>query len=303
MRVFRVRLLQIGKDFSATSEGGLLPLDTEISSQLITDSMYERITPDSTVIISYDSAGNAAVALASEWDSERDTGGYIRLDVPGTCLAVVHVHDRNGLPKKRLERITRAYRFHQIIRSNDHKVVIVALNHKGQLYISREGFDTLTEAEARLRDHRGSWVVVHLNQFSRLRPLPEQTDPFSLKLPVQGTITVANGQDLCGLFLKPQDLFLDLIVEWVFWHSSGGFPVKKIMERIELVDNGMQADGQTRVLSRFGERDEYHVFEKLLDGKTRLVFLGTDLNRAREFIYTRPGLFLLAKPIDHVDTH
>ena len=30
--------------------------------------------------------------------------------------------------------------------------------------------------------------------------------------------------------------------------------MKKIMERIELVDNGMQADGQTRVLSRVGEQ-------------------------------------------------
>ena len=199
------------------------PLNAKIPSQPISDPMYERITPDSAVIISYDSAGNAAIAPESEWDSEQDVRGYIRLEVPGTCLAVVHANDKNDLPKKRLERITRASRFLQIIRSNNDKVVIVSLNDKGQLYISRDGFHTLAEAKARLRDHKGSWVVVHLNQFNRLRPLPEQTDPFSLRLPVQGTITVANGENLCGLFLKPRGLFDNLIIDWVFWYCLRWF--------------------------------------------------------------------------------
>ncbi|MGA7983163.1 MAG: hypothetical protein WCA32_23425 [Chromatiaceae bacterium] len=280
-----------------------IALNAQTPSQPVSEPMYERISPDSAVIISYDSAGNAAIAPESEWDSEQDVRGYIRLEVPGTCLAVVHVNDKNDLPKKRLERITRASRFLQIIRSNNDKVVIVSLNDKGQLYISRDGFHTLAEAKARLRDHKGSWVVVHLNQFNRLRPLPEQTDPFSLRLPVQGTITVANGENLCGLFLKPRGLFDNLIIDWVFWYASGGFAVKTILERIELVDNSIQADGQTSVLSRFDEPDEYRVFEKLQNGKMRLVFLGTNLNEAREFMYTRSGLFLLAQQIDCVDTH
>jgi hypothetical protein len=252
------------------------------------------------VVISYDSGGNASIALESEWDFERDARGRIRLDVSGTCLAVVHEDGQNSLPEKDLERINRAYQFFQIVRRNAYKIVIVALNQKGQLYISGNAYATPSEAEARLRDGQGSGLIVQLNQVNQLRPLPEQTNPFSLELPVPGTIMVANGENLYGLFLKPRDLHSDLIVEWVFCYSSGGFFVKNIVERLELVDNGVQAEGQ---ISMHGQSGEYHIFEKLRSGKTRLVFHGADPAESRAFMRARPGLFLLTKAIDTVDTH
>ena len=76
--------------------------------------------------------------------------------------------------------------------------------------------------------------------------------------------------------------------------------MKNIVERVELMDNGIQAEGQSSIHSRSGE---YHIFEKLQSGMKRLVFQGADLDESRAFMRARPGLFLLTKAIDTVDTH
>ncbi|NEV64075.1 hypothetical protein [Thiorhodococcus minor] len=265
--------------------------------------LSELITAGSAVVVSYDTGDRAAIALASDWDSDQDTHGYVRLEVPCTCLSVVRTTEQQGLPRKRLERVTRASRFLQLVRSNSGRVMIVTLDDKGRLFVSREGYDSRIEAEARLRGHRGHWPVVCLDQFCRLRPEPPQTDPFSSALPVPGTLTVTIGASLYGLFLKPRDLYDGLIVDWIFWYAAGGLFVKHVLERLEIVDHGAQAYGHPSARAPSDQPSDYQVFEKLQSGQTRPVFLGADLNEARDFVRSSSGLFLPTKSIDRVDTH
>ena len=77
---------------------------------------------------------------------------------------MVREDGQNSPPENDLERINWAYQFFQIALRNAYKIVIVALNQKGQLYISRNAYVAPSEAGARLRGDQGGGLIVQLNQ-------------------------------------------------------------------------------------------------------------------------------------------
>jgi hypothetical protein len=126
----------------------------------------------------------------------------------------------------------------------------------------------------------------------RLHPRLADTDPFTREHKMAGSYVAAAPSTLVGPFVGPREHF----VEWILTHLPSGYYCAEILERIEV------GEGPAMPCSPRASR-ECRLFLRGEDGSVSARGDFADVAAARAFVRSKPGRWLLARPVETVSLH
>ena len=221
-----------------------------------------------------------------------DETGPTRYEIP--CRAAARVRGRGGAPAGvQLLRLDRPWpgRAAALAHRYAGGFGAVTRDREGRLRLCGRRFTSAEQAVDLLRSRRGVWLVLFMLP-GRLHPRLAGTDPFTREHPMAGSYVAAAPGTLMGPFVGPREQF----VEWILTHLPSGYYCAEILERLEV--------GEAPAMPRSPEASrECRIFLRGEDGSASAQGDFSDIAAARAFVRTKPGRWLLARPVETVSLH